>query len=122
MRVVSLIAALPVLAAAQDQIPLGDQVRGWFDKVKSFVPSTPPAEAPVENVAQKAAGKIAEKVVTPLTLDNWASVLEPSAQPQEWLVFLTGGNKTCLGRCGQPEKAWNVRTFHLYTSTYIYRS
>jgi PTH2 family peptidyl-tRNA hydrolase len=106
MRIVSLVAALPALAAAQDQIPLGDQVRGWFDKVKSFVPSTPPAAVPVENVAQKAAGKIAEKVVTPLTLNNWESVLEPSAQPQEWLVYVTGGNKTCLGRCGQPDKAW----------------
>lgn len=112
MRVVSLVAALPALAAAQAQIPLGDQVKGWFDKVKSFVPSTPQAAVPpVENVAQKAAGKIAEKVVTPLTLDNWKSVLEPSAQPQEWLVMLTGGNKTCLGRCGQPETAWNVCSF-----------
>ncbi|KAH8697713.1 hypothetical protein BGW36DRAFT_379273 [Talaromyces proteolyticus] len=109
MRFLSLIVVLPALAAAQQQIPLGDQVKGWFDKVKSFVPSTPVSD-PIENVAQKAAGKVAEKIVTPLTTSNWQSVLEPSAQPQEWLVFLTGGNKTCLGRCGQAEKAFNEST------------
>jgi hypothetical protein len=35
---------------------------------------------------------------------------------------VTGGNKTCLGRCGQPDKAWTVRCYyrkHIYIYIYI---
>ncbi|KAL1969545.1 hypothetical protein VTN77DRAFT_8983 [Rasamsonia byssochlamydoides] len=102
MRLSPLLALLPALAAAQDQIPLADQLKGWFNKAKAFIPSASPA-APVE----KAAEKVVEKTVTPLNLSNWQSILEPSSQPQDWIIYITGGNKTCFGRCGTADKAFN---------------
>jgi PTH2 family peptidyl-tRNA hydrolase len=43
-------------------------------------------------------------------MSNWQSLLEPSSEPQDWLLYITGGNKTCFGRCGNADKAFNVRT------------
>lgn len=103
MRVLPFLAVLPALAAAQEQTPLVERVQGWFNKAKSYLPSPTPV-APVEKVT----GQIAQKAVTPFNLSNWHSLLEPSSEPQEWLVFVTGGNKTCFGRCGRAEKAFNV--------------
>lgn len=98
------LAVLTVLATAQEQVPLADRVQGWFNKAKEYIPTaTPVVPAP------KVAEKIAEKVVTPFSLDNWQSNLEPSSEAQDWLVFITGGNKTCFGRCERAEKAFNVR-------------
>lgn len=107
MRLTTLVALLPALAAAQNQVPLGEQFKGWFEKAKSFIPSAPAAD-PVSKVTQKLTDKVAEKAVTPVTLENWQTLLSPSTKSQEWLVFATGGNKSCLGRCAQPEKAFNV--------------
>lgn len=102
MRVLPFLAVLPALAAAQEQTPLVERVQGWFNKAKSYLPSPTPV-APVEKVT----GQIAQKAVTPFNLSNWHSLLEPSSERQEWLVFVTGGNKTCFGRCGRAEKAFN---------------
>ncbi|KKA19459.1 hypothetical protein T310_6557 [Rasamsonia emersonii CBS 393.64] len=104
MRLSPLLALLPALAAAQNQIPFGEQIKGWLNKAKAYIPSANPA-APVEEAAEK----VVEKTVTPLNLSNWQSILEPSSQPQDWLIFITGGNKTCFGRCGTAEKAFNER-------------
>ncbi|OKL60262.1 hypothetical protein UA08_04789 [Talaromyces atroroseus] len=108
MRFSSLIALLPVLVAAQDQqYAFNDQVKGWFDQVKSFIPQAPVAPESVQQTAQKSTAKIAEKTTTQITFNNWKDVLEPSTEPQEWLIFLTGGNKTCFGRCLRAEHAYN---------------
>ena len=98
--------ALPAIAAAQQQKPLGETVQSWFDKAKSYIPS-----AAKEPVAAGAA-KVAAANVTPLTKSNWADVLSPSKTlpsegPETWMVLVTGGNKTCYGRCGKIEEAWN---------------
>lgn len=103
MRFTSLVALLPALALAQEQQPLADRVQGWFNRVKSYVPSADPA-APIEKLAEK----VSEKRVTPVTLNNWQSILTPGPEPQNWFVFVTGGNKTCFGRCDRAEKAFNV--------------
>lgn len=66
MRVSTIVLALPALATAQQQIPLLDQVRGWFDKataslsavVSSATESIPSASIP-DPVASGAA-KVAE--------------------------------------------------------------
>lgn len=93
---------LPALATAQEQIPLGERLQGWFNKAKSYVPAPPV-------VAEKAAEKVAEKAVTPFNITNWQANLEPSTESaQDWLIFVTGGNKTCFGRCERAEKAFNV--------------
>ncbi|KAJ9353118.1 hypothetical protein DTO027B9_5370 [Paecilomyces variotii] len=92
---------LPALATAQEQIPLGERLQGWFNKAKSYVPAPPV-------VAEKAAEKVAEKTVTPFNITNWQANLEPSTESaQDWLIFVTGGNKTCFGRCERAEKAFN---------------
>lgn len=110
MRVsASLVVALSTLAVAQEQNPLndiGDKLKGWFEKVQSYVPAAP--SAPVD----AGAAKVAEVKTVPLTLENWRETLTPSASamsegPEEWMVYITGGNKTCYGMCGEADKAWN---------------
>ncbi|KAF2141231.1 uncharacterized protein K452DRAFT_228807 [Aplosporella prunicola CBS 121167] len=105
----SLLVALPALAVAQEQVPLADRVKGWFNKAQNYVTESVPAvTAPVD----AGAAKVAEVVVEPLTLENWRSVINSSNVatvdgPEEWMVFLTGGNKTCFGLCGNVTEAWN---------------
>lgn len=102
MRLSPFLLLLPALAVALDQIPLGTRVQGWLDKAKSYLPTATPT--PI----QKTTPKVIEKSVTPLNLSNWQTVLEPSSHVQDWLIFITGGNKTCLGRCENAEKAFNA--------------
>ncbi|KAE8133367.1 PTH2-domain-containing protein [Aspergillus pseudotamarii] len=105
MRLIQLLPILPALAAAQEQVPIADRVQGWFNKAKSYLPTaTPVIPAPVEKVVEQ---KIQEKTVTPFNLSNWQSLLAPSDEPKDWFVFITGGNKTCFGRCHQAEKSFN---------------
>lgn len=104
MRFTSLVAFLPALALAQEQVPLADRVQGWFNKAKAYVPTAVPAD-PIVKMAEK----VSEKRVTPVTLQNWQGILTPASHAQDWLIFVTGGNKTCFGRCEHAEKAFNVR-------------
>lgn len=106
MRFTTFLAILPALAVAQEQAPLADRVQGWFDKAKSYLPTATPV-VPVEKVVEQ---KVQEKAVTPFNLSNFQSALEPASEPKEWLLFVTGGNKTCFGRCEQASKAFNVRS------------
>ncbi|EAU39550.1 predicted protein [Aspergillus terreus NIH2624] len=112
MRFIHLLPLLPALAAAQEQVPLADRVQGWFNKAKSYLPTATPVIPAVEKIVEPKK-VLHEKTVTPFNLTNYQSILEPSAEPQDWLVFVTGGNKTCFGRCGRAEKSFNesVRLF-----------
>ncbi|CAI7601464.1 unnamed protein product [Penicillium pancosmium] len=101
MRFTSLVALLPAVALAQEQVPLADRVQGWFNKAKAYVPTAVPA-APIEKLAET----VSEKSVTPVTLQNWESILTPGTQEEDWFIFITGGNKTCFGRCDRAEKAF----------------
>lgn len=105
MRLTPFFAILPALAAAQEQVPLGDRVQGWFNKAKSYLPTATPVIPAVEKVVEQ---KIQQKAVTPFNLTNWQAALAPAAKPQELLLFVSGGNKTCFGRCERPNKAFNV--------------
>lgn len=113
----SLLLALPALALAEEQVPLMEKVKGFFNKATAAVSSAIPAvpSAPVEAAAGKAASKAAEAIQHTLTVENWREVLtvDPTASTpttQEWLVFITGGNNTCFGLCANATKAWNVRS------------
>lgn len=106
MRLLLFLAFLTVLAAAQEQVPLGDRVQGWLNKAKSYMPTATPV-VPPQPVQEPE--KLPEKPVTHFNLNNYQSLLEPSATPQDWFVFVTGGNKTCFGMCGRAEKEFNVR-------------
>jgi hypothetical protein len=111
-----ILLALPALAVAEEQVPLLDKVKGFFNKataaVSASIPSMP--SAPVDTATSKAASNTAAAIQYPITLENWKEVLtvDPTASPpttQDWLIFTTGGNTTCFGLCGNATKAWNVR-------------
>lgn len=106
----SLLLALPALALADDQIRLMDKVKGYWHKAKDAVSSAVPA---VPSPVDAGAAKVVKTVQHELTVDNWQQVLtvDPTASApttQEWMVFITGGNVTCFGFCGNASKAWNV--------------
>ena len=101
----ALFLTLPAFAAAQQQIPLLDNLQSWFEKAKSYIPN-----AATDPVAAGAA-KVAGKNITPFTKDNWQSILSPlstsSHSPEEWMILVSGGNKSCYGQCAGVEKAFN---------------
>ena len=98
-------SATALVAAAQEQqVPLADRVQGWLSKVKGYIPSPTPVVPPV----QKAVDEVVQKAITPFSLSNWQSLLEPGSEPEDWLVYITGGNKSCFGRCATADKAFNV--------------
>jgi len=110
-----ILLALPALAVAEEQVPLLDKVKGFFNKataaVSASIPSMP--SAPVDTATSKAASNAAAVIQYPLTLENWKEVLtvDLTASPpttQDWLIFSTGGNTTCFGLCANATKAWNA--------------
>lgn len=108
MRFIPLLALLPALAVAEDQVPLGDRVQGWFNKAKAYLPTATPVIPVAEKVVETPKKVVQEKTVYSFNTTNWESLLEPKSTPQDWLVFVTGGNKTCFGRCGKAEESFNV--------------
>ncbi|OAL56490.1 hypothetical protein IQ07DRAFT_581819 [Pyrenochaeta sp. DS3sAY3a] len=111
----TLLLALPAVAVAAEQVPLLEKLKGLVNKATAAVSSAIPAapSAPIDAAAAKAASKAAEAVQHPITLENWKEVLtvDPTASTpttQEWLIFVTGGNSTCFGFCGNATKAWNA--------------
>ncbi|KAE9988013.1 hypothetical protein EG328_000957 [Venturia inaequalis] len=111
MRYSSAILALPALALAQDQVPLADKVRGWFKQAQEYLPTAASVPSVIPNPVDAGASFVAEAVVHELNLTNWQSIVAPSpsaqtAGPEEWMIFLTGGNTTCYGLCGNVTKEW----------------
>ena len=105
--------ALPILAAAtQQESPLDQlktQAQYYFDKISSYIPN--PSKPHTVDI-NAAAAKVGGKALNVLTLDTWedtirSSVKPVSSSPEEWWVLVTGGNKTCFGRCENVEKAYN---------------
>lgn len=117
MRYELSLLALPALAAAQQQIPLMDQVKGWYAKASEaasqYIPSPPPPPSvPSFNPVDAGAAAVAGAAVKTLTVENYKDVLAAggatsSPGVEEWMVFVTGGNKTCFGLCGHAESQWN---------------
>lgn len=125
MRTSQLLLALPALAAA-DQAPLLDQLKGWYAQASSQVVSvvqgvsstvssqipSPPSSIPIPDPVASTAAGIASLNVERLTLANHKELLKAGAATaspglEEWMIFVTGGNKTCYGLCEHAEKAWN---------------
>ncbi|ORY18835.1 hypothetical protein BCR34DRAFT_610158 [Clohesyomyces aquaticus] len=105
----AVVLALPALGLAQDQVPILDKVKGYLNKAKDAISSAVPA-APTPLDA--GAAKVASKVQHELNQENWKQVLttDPTASAPttaDWMVFITGGNSTCYGFCGNATKAWN---------------
>jgi hypothetical protein len=113
MRPSTLLIALPALATAQ-QVPFLDQVKGWFAKasesITSAASSVPSISLP--NPVASGAAKIASLKVHNLDINNYRDLLKPGAATaspgiEEWMIMVTGGNKTCYGACTRAEQAWN---------------
>ncbi|GIZ40637.1 hypothetical protein CB0940_00418 [Cercospora beticola] len=114
MRASNLILVLPALAAAQEQIPMIDQLKGWFAKATASVSTAveKATQASIPDPVAAAAAKVADLKVERLTLDNHKELIQPGSSEaapgiQTWEVFVTGGNKTCYGRCARAETAFN---------------
>jgi hypothetical protein len=110
MRLYHLVALLAVcLVAAEEQQPLMDVLKGYFNKISSLVPTSVPKV--VETTPLEAtAAKVANLAVTNLNMTNWKDVLTPAktvGESDEWLVYING-NKSCQGLCDNTTKAWNV--------------
>ncbi|KAH7156927.1 hypothetical protein EDB81DRAFT_406528 [Dactylonectria macrodidyma] len=104
----TLVAALPALAAAQDS-PI-DQYKAQFQDFIGQMGSYIPNPGTYDPVAALEAKTGAMKLST-LTLENWKETLyEPvspeATTPEEWWVLVSGGNKTCYGRCDKVETAF----------------
>ncbi|CAI6257531.1 unnamed protein product [Periconia digitata] len=107
----ALVLAFAASTVAQDQVLLVDKLKGWFAQATAAVSSAVPAAASSPVASGRA--KAAESIQHELTLENWKETLtvDPSVSTpttQEWLVYITGGNATCFGFCGNTTKAWNT--------------
>jgi len=101
MRLATLLL-LPLLVAAGQQ-PLKEKAAEWLDKAKAYMESDVPS--PVD----ASASNVAESVVEKINIRNWQRKLAPKLDGQEdWMVFFSGGNKSCFGQCELADKAWNV--------------
>lgn len=120
MRFAPALVALPALAAAQGQAPLLDQAKALYmqayDVVSSYMPKAPSPPTGVFNAIPNpidaGAAEVAGLVVDRLTLANHKTLFQPGAaisSPglEEWMIFVTGGNKTCFGLCQHAENEWN---------------
>jgi len=103
--------ALPALCVAvEQQQPIGEKIKGWWNKATSIVPNVPSI---IPNPLDAGAAKVAEIAVTKLNSTNWKSILTPgepkiTGEPSEWMIYINGANKTCYGLCEPAEKAWNT--------------
>ena len=111
----ALLAALPALAAAQQQFPFVNQIKGFFGQASasasSAVHSSLPTDIPMPDPIAAGASKIADAKVNRITLDNYHQILVPGAATaspgiEDWMVYVTGGNKSCFGVCERADKAW----------------
>jgi hypothetical protein len=101
MRLATLLL-LPLLVAANQQ-PLKEKAAEWLDKAKAYM------EIDVPSPVDASASNVAELVVEKINIRNWQRKLAPKLDGQEdWMVFFSGGNKSCYGLCEPAYKAWNV--------------
>ncbi|KAF2154083.1 hypothetical protein K461DRAFT_277152 [Myriangium duriaei CBS 260.36] len=117
MRTAAAFLALGALASAQQQVPLADQVKGWFAKASSAVNSfgsaaSATAAASIPNPVNAGAAAVAASQVHPLTLENYKATLAPGAATaspgiEDWMIYVTGGNKSCYGLCENADREWN---------------
>ncbi|RMZ87293.1 hypothetical protein DV736_g5486, partial [Chaetothyriales sp. CBS 134916] len=102
LSVLLLPSLLPCLVASNDQVPLASKAAGWLEKAKAYIPSS--AAAAVASPIQA----VAERTVERINIRNYKRKLGAKAGgDEEWVVYVTGGNKTCLGDCHTVDLLWN---------------
>ena len=87
-------------------------LKRWLQQGLGFLSSETPSPS------QAGAAAIAKATVTELTPTNWQSELRARTDesPSNWLIQITGGNKTCGGRCGPLDANFN-KTVALLATT-----
>ncbi|KAJ4307208.1 hypothetical protein N0V88_000587 [Collariella sp. IMI 366227] len=124
------VLALPLLASAAES-PFEQYKAKFQNFLSSFGSATvagtekaadaaADAAGAASSAATKAASKATAKVVDPLpietvTLENWKDTFYApvKAESAEWLVLVSGRNKTCFGKCGQLEDAFTESALKL---------
>lgn len=108
----SVLALSPVAIAVDgdglEQFPLFNKAKEWYGRAREVLPKPPPVPKIPKLVRQPVdttAAKIAGSKVTPLTISNYEEYF--NAADAEYLVLVTGGNKTCGGYCHNVDVAWN---------------
>ncbi len=101
MRLLLLVALLPALSLAENAFQhIFNDVK---ERVNEFTGSIP-------NPIDAGASKVAAQKVERINIRNLQRKLAPKPErEEEWMVYFTGGNKTCFGRCGPVDVKWNVR-------------
>ncbi|CAD0092850.1 unnamed protein product [Aureobasidium mustum] len=120
MRFAPVVLALPAMAAAQQQVPLLEQAKGWFNNfvgaatssVNSASSAAASAASGVPNPVHAAAGQVEQLTVTDFTKENYNQVLKPGAATaspgiEDWMIYTTGGNRTCFGMCARADVEWS---------------
>ena len=98
----SALLLLPLLVVA-DQATLRDKAAGWLDKAKQYIPSGVP------NPVDAGAAQVAQRVVERVNIRNFERKVSPKIDTEEeWMIYMTGGNKSCFGRCTPVDLKWNV--------------
>ncbi|GAM84488.1 hypothetical protein ANO11243_024840 [Dothideomycetidae sp. 11243] len=119
MRSVSALLVLGAVASAQ-QVPLADQVKGWIAKASSAVnafgsaasASASAAASSIPNPVIAASSAVAASQVQPVTVANHKDLFVPGAATsspgfEDWMVYVTGGNKSCHGLCARADREFN---------------
>jgi hypothetical protein len=77
-----------------------DSAQHVFDVLKdNLVPD------PLDSGAAAVAGQVVERI----SIRNFQRKLAPKLEgEEEWMIYFTGGNKSCFGRCGPVDLVWNV--------------
>jgi hypothetical protein len=105
MRLAPILLLLPALAVAEDQKPFIDIAKGWFEQVKSYIPTAVPSISPLDAGASVVAANKVEKI----NINNYKRKLGPSPDgPTEWLIMVSGKNESCFGGCDSVNLKWNV--------------
>ncbi|PHH53427.1 hypothetical protein CFIMG_001548RA [Ceratocystis fimbriata CBS 114723] len=112
MRYQTIALALPAVAQAQDSF--FGQYKAKFQNVIGQFTAMIPSPSAVPEIIEEVVPEVLlnKKVLEPLALPSWKDTLyepveEDAKIPEQWWVFITGGNKTCQGLCGHAESTFN---------------
>jgi hypothetical protein len=105
MRLAPILLLLPAFAVAEDQKPLLDIAKGWFEQVKAYIPTAVPSISSIGAGASVVAANKVEKI----NINNYKRKLSPSPDgPTEWMIMVSGKNESCFGGCDPANLKWNV--------------
>lgn len=102
MRLLPLLALLPALSLAENAFQhIFNDVKERFSELTGSIP----------NPIDAGTSKVAAQKVERINIRNLQRKLAPKLEgEEEWMIYFTGGNKSCFGRCDPVDAKWNVRS------------